>query len=291
MTIYLLFSALEIIYLPDELIYSKIQKISTPRILEYKSLQQKKDSQDHRKPTLQLKFFVKLSPKYIYLLRNKGNLNCGQMKKNSIIERFMRGLLMFPLALLLLNMGCYPDQPEYVEEYDAVYTNYSPDFNFSVTYTYSLPEQVLLVDDKRGPDDPPEFVDQVYGDAILNSIRKNLNANNWTEVDENADPDLVILPSAFDKTFLYFYDPGYWCWYYCYPGWGYPGYSPGYVSGYRTGTVLLQMTDPNGVQANEVPVVWTGSFNGLLQGSEANIVGRINRNLDQAFSHPPFDNN
>jgi len=213
------------------------------------------------------------------------------MKKKSMIEQFKRAFYFFSLALLLLNMGCYPGQPDYVEEYDAVYTNYSPEFNFDIAYTYSLPDQVLLVDDKHGPDDPPEFIDQKYGDAILNSIRRNLDANNWTKVDENANPDLVILPTAFEQTFLYYYDPGYWCWYTCYPGWGYPGYYPGYVSGYKTGTVLVQMTDPNGVQANEVPVVWTGSFNGLLQGSDANLVGRINQNLDQAFSHPPFDNN
>ena len=46
------------------------------------------------------------------------------------------------LALILL-MGCYPDQPEFVEEYDVVYTNYSPDFNFSNSYTFSLPDAEL----------------------------------------------------------------------------------------------------------------------------------------------------
>lgn len=207
------------------------------------------------------------------------------------MKKFKGGLLLFPAALLLLNLGCYPDQPEYVEEYDVVYTNYSPDFNFSNTYTYSLPEGVLLLDDSRDPEDPPEFIDDTFGDVILDNIRQNLSAEGWQEVDENADPDLVLLPSAFDTDFLYFYNPGYWCWYYPCWGWSYPGYAPGYVTGYKTGTILIQMTDPNGVLNNEVPVVWTGVFNGLLQGSDANIIGRIDRNLDQAFSQPPFDNN
>ena len=194
-----------------------------------------------------------------------------------------------PAALFLLLSGCYPDQPQYVEEYDAVYTNYAPDFNFNNTYTYSLPEGVLLLDDNRGPDDPPEFIDAKFGDVILANIRENLGANGWTEVDEAADPDIVVLPSAFDTDFLYFYDPGYWCWYYPCWGWWYPGYAPGYVTGYTTGTVLVQMTDPNGVQNDEVPVVWTAAINGLLQGSDAKIIGRIDRNLDKAFTHPPFN--
>ena len=140
-----------------------------------------------------------------------------------------------------------------------------------------------------GQEDPPEFIDDKFGDVILDNIRRNLNSEGWTEVDEDADPDLVILPSAFDTQFLYFYNPGYWCWYYPCWGWWYPGYFPGYVTGYETGTVLIQMTDPNGVENDEVPVVWTGTLNGLLQGSDANIIGRIDRNLDQAFTQPPFD--
>ena len=192
------------------------------------------------------------------------------------------------LALILL-MGCYPDQPEFVEEYDVVYTNYSPDFNFSNSYTFSLPDAVLKLDDNRDPDAPPEFIDAKFGDIILANIRQNLTSKGWTEVDEAADPQIVILPSAFDTQFLYFYNPGYWCWYYPCWGWGYPGYSPGYVTGYQTGTVLMQMTDPNGVENEVVPVIWTGTFNGLLQGSDANIIGRIDRNLDQAFRQPPFN--
>lgn len=195
-------------------------------------------------------------------------------------------------SLVLLIASCYPDRPEFVEEYDVVYTNYSPDYSFSVDYTYALPDSVLLIDDSRDPiQDDPEFIDPEFGDAILDNLRKNLNAQGYTEVDEDANPDLIILASAFDTDFLYFYNPGYWCWYYPCWGWGYPGYSPGYVSGYTTGTILVQMTDPNGVLNNEVPVIWTGTLNGLLQGSDANILGRIDRNLDQAFTQPPFDNN
>jgi hypothetical protein len=49
------------------------------------------------------------------------------------------------------------------------------------------------------------------------------------------------------------------------------------------------MTYPSGVRDNEVPVIWLGALNGLLQGSDANLVNRINTNLNQAFLQPPFD--
>jgi hypothetical protein len=213
------------------------------------------------------------------------------MKVLSFFKLGRTSITLLPGLLALLLTSCYPDQPEFVEEYDVVYTNYSPDYDFNTSYTYSLPDRVLLIDEDRDPGDPPEFIDDQFSDAILDNLRKNFNAQGWTEVDEDDDPERIILASAFDTTFAYFYNPGYWCWYYPCWGWGYPGYNPGYVTGYQTGTVLVQMTDPNGVQNNEVPVIWTGTLNGLLQGSDANIIGRIDRNLDQAFDQPPFANN
>jgi len=198
------------------------------------------------------------------------------------------------LLLIFTVMGCYPDQPEYVEEYDVAYSNYDSDFNFSTTYTYSLPDRVIRIDDAIFDNGEPEYLDDIFADAILNNVRSNLNTLGWTEVDEDSDPDIVVLPSAFDETFLYTYNPGYWGWYYpgYYPGWGwfYP-YTPSYVGGYTTGTVLLQMTVPSQItDDDEVPVVWVAAFNGLLQGSDSYISGRIDSNLDQVFTHPPFNN-
>ena len=197
----------------------------------------------------------------------------------------------FLWMILVFTFGCYPGGPEFVEELDVVYTNYDPDFDFSATYTYSLPPGVIEITDED-PDGSPEYIDDKFGDPILDGIRENLNALGWEEVDESENPDLIILASAFESTFLFYYDPGWWWWYY--PGWGpgwgwwYPGYPPGYVSGYSTGTVLLQMTDPDGLEDNELPVHWTGAFNGLLQGSDANIISRIEFNVDQAFTQDPF---
>lgn len=216
------------------------------------------------------------------------------MKKNVIEDIFYRCMKFIAILAIFFITACYPDQPDRVEEYDVAYTNYSEDFNFSVSYTYSLPDRVILVEGENFNGNQPEYLDDIYADAILSNIRSNLNSAGWTEVEEDGSPEVIVLPSAFDQTFLYYYDFGYWGWYYpgYFPGWGwyYPGYSPGYISGYRVGTVLVQMTVPEELEDEEVPVVWIATFNGLLEGSERSISERIDRNLDQAFSHPPFNN-
>lgn len=217
--------------------------------------------------------------------------------KNRIRASVIRKVPQMVLLLILtINFGCYPDQPEYVEEYDVAYTNYSSSFDFTVARTYSLPDRVVLVKDEGFDAEEPEYLDDVFADEILSNLRRNLNAAGWTEVSEDESPEAVILPSAFKDAFIYYYDFGYWGWYYpgFYPGWGwyYPGYNPGYVSGYLVGTVLVQITIPPDNVDNEdeeVPVVWVATFNGLLEGSDRSISERIDSNLDQAFSHPPFN--
>lgn len=192
---------------------------------------------------------------------------------------------------LVLLPGCYPGGAEFVEELDAVYTNYDPEFNFSTSYTYALPPGVADVGDES-LNGSPEYIEENLGKTILNDLQENLSALGWTEVDEQEDPDLIILASAFSSTTFYYYDLSYWGGYYpgFTPGWGwyYPGYSPGAVSSYTTGTVILQMTVPGLINGNQVPVVWTATLNGLLQGSEQNIISRIATNIDQAFTQPPF---
>lgn len=200
-------------------------------------------------------------------------------------------LYMLSWLFLLLMPGCYPGGAEFVEELDVVYTNYDPEFNFSTSYTYALPPGVADIGEES-LNGTPEYIDEALGNAILNDLRENLTALGWTETTEDEDPDLIILASAFSSTTYYFYDPGYWGGFYpgFTPGWGwvYPGYSPAVVSSYTTGTVIIQMTEPGSINGNQVPVIWTATLNGLLQGSEANIISRIDVNIDQAFNHPPF---
>ncbi|MCF8715970.1 DUF4136 domain-containing protein [Joostella atrarenae] len=197
-------------------------------------------------------------------------------------------------------ISCSDDGPDYVDELDVVYTNYDSSFDFSTTTTYALPDRVIEVTGENigdtDFDEDVDYVDPVYGDPILAGIKENMDAFGWQEVDESSNPDVIILPTAMDTVNLYYYyDWGYWGWYY--PGWGpgwgwyYPGYYPPIISGYRSGTILLQMTYPSGIGVNDnIPVLWTGAINGLLEGSTSSIQTRIENTVDQVFKQSQYLN-
>jgi hypothetical protein len=186
-----------------------------------------------------------------------------------------------------------------VDDLDVVYTNFDPEFEFEAQSTFAVPDRVVKIESENftaqdGED--PQFVNPEVGDRIISRIRRNMTDLGWTEVNGDADPDVIILPSVSTRLDLqYHYDWRYWSWYYpgFYPGWSwwYPNYRPMMVSGVRSGSVLLQMTHPDGMGGNDnIPVVWTGVFNGLLQGSQESINQRISQTIDQAFNQSPYLN-
>lgn len=199
-----------------------------------------------------------------------------------------------PLALAagtLLLSGCYPDGPDYISDYDLVYTNYSPSFDFKAARTYSLPDSVPLVNDDLTEGQIPDFVQPIYGNVIINQLRQNMDARGWERVGVNEDPDVVLLPAAITVENVSYY-ASYWGWYYPYYGYGwyYPGYYPTYTS-YTSGSLVLQMTVPDNVDvANNTAVVWFGVVNSVLEGSSADLVTRLETNIDQAFTQSEYLN-
>lgn len=130
--------------------------------------------------------------------------------------------LIFSAVALIGVASCTPDGAEYVDELDIVYTNHDVNFDVSAVQTFAIPDQVIKIDQEDAPNEPgwqPEFVDPVYANAILETIKSNMRNYGYVEVDESASPDLIILPSALqtDQVFFY-YDWWYWNWYY--PGMG-----------------------------------------------------------------------
>lgn len=195
-------------------------------------------------------------------------------------------------------VGCSPKGAEYYEELDLVYTNYSSQYDFAAQKTYSIPDSVIKItgDDFTDADGNgrPSMVSPVYGDVIIAELKKNMASAGWTLVNKNANPDVILLPSATTVTNVYYYyDWGYWGWYYpgYAPGWGwyYPGYYPPMVTSYRTGSIFVQMIDatpkPSG---DNIPVVWSAIFNGLAEGSTDNLNARIQTGIGKAFSQSPY---
>jgi hypothetical protein len=208
----------------------------------------------------------------------------------------LRYLLM--AFLIFLQWACYPKGPEYTDELDLVYTNYADSFDFSSKKTYAISDSVIKItgDEFTDPDGDgkPQFLSPANSAVIVNQIKQNMQNYGWTLVDKNNQPDVILLVSTNTTINLYYYyDWYYWGWYYpgYNPGWGwyYPGYYPPYVTGYRSGSIFIQMTDHAAAPLSEnVPVVWSCIINGLAEGGSANISARAQINIDKAFSQSPY---
>jgi len=200
----------------------------------------------------------------------------------------------FTFALMLTLAGCIPSGPDYISDYDVVYANHDPKFDFSAVHTYLMPDSVMH-EIGSGQNE-----DHTYDAAILSALETNLNALGWTRLAETGEPaDVVILPRVSQQTYG---SCASYCWY-CYwgywPGWGYyppawgPGWGWGYPPGmvctsYNTGTLAVSMTAPGKAENNTLPIVWVGILNGLLEGSSASIGQRITTNINQMFVQSPY---
>lgn len=205
------------------------------------------------------------------------------MKKNVI-----RMLLLFMVVTLA---GCYPDGPDYVDEYDIVYTNYDDQYSFGGKFTYAMPDSVVKITGSVIDGEPVEFLNPTYSSLILNQIRDNMSNRGYQQVGLLDDPDFVLFPSAIEITNVsYYYD--YWGYYY---GWYYPPYYGGWyypypiVTSYTTGTVIMSLIDnQNYNPSDKQEAVWTALVNGLLEGSSSDYAGRIKRSIDQAFTQSQY---
>ena len=208
------------------------------------------------------------------------------------------------LAILIVTglISCYPNGADVIQELDLVATNYDNTFDFKAHHTYAIPDSVIfisgaLLDSSQRT--KPDFVSATYAIPITNSIKQNMGNYGWTEVDKTQNPDVLILPSAISTTYLYYYyDWWYWGWYYpYYPYWGWGWYYPYYpaysVGSYTVGSVFVQMVEAASLhpgQGSQAHVVWTGIFNGLLEGSTSSIISRAQTNITAAFTQSPYLN-
>lgn len=189
------------------------------------------------------------------------------------------------LAVLAFLFGCYPGGAEYVDEYDIVYSNYDRTYDFVSKGTYSLPDKIVKITGKEN--DPPTYVKDIYAGPMLAQIDANMQALGWTKLDVSKNPDLQLLPAAWETTTIIYYGGGYYCWYYpyyCGGGWYYPYPAS---SSYSTGTMVMTLVDPNSESADgRKRAVWTGAINGLLSGAYS--TSRVNKAIDQSFKQSPY---
>ena len=196
------------------------------------------------------------------------------MKKNVILF----------LGIIFMMVSCYPDGPEYYEDFDLVYTNYDQTFDFASKGTYSMPDQIVKITGNLAEGEEPEFVQEPYNTQILNLIEDQMSDLGWTKVEDPEDADLTLFPAVWSNTTIVYWND-YWCWYYYYYcGWGY--YYP-VTTSYTTGTFVMSLAAA-GDEYIQPTVVWTGALNGLVSGSFE--LSRVTEGIDQAFEQSPYLN-
>lgn len=202
------------------------------------------------------------------------------------------------LAVLAIT-GCYsPKEDVSVQDLDLVVVDYDGDYNFQPARTFFLPDSISRIDER--PDEDNDDSDK-YDPQILAKIRANMVAKGFTEVDEAnvANADVVLLISAARVDTYVIGTPCFWpCWGWgpwppgwgWGPGWGWP-YPPTVVGSYSKGSIFMNMVDPNlPDNGEEINLIWLGTVNGLLQGSDASILDRVDRLIDRAFELSPYLN-
>ncbi len=197
--------------------------------------------------------------------------------------------IIFGGIIAALIVSCYPKGPVYVSDLDLVATDYDDSFNFNDQQTFYLFDTVMHITDND------KNIDRTWDELTLESVEGNMLSRGFTPAEDPLQADVILTISAWSNTSVnYYYD------WYSYWGWGYPGYGPGwgwgypggytYVYSYTFGTVLIEMSYLVDVsdESKEIPIIWTGLINGLLDGSDSSIGDRVESSINQTFEQSPY---
>ncbi len=223
------------------------------------------------------------------------------MRNRSLVLPARLGVAATILGMALTLSACYPITSSLeTEDFDAVITLFDPNADFGAMRTYALPDSVVHLADGS-------TVNRLFDALILSEVEANMNALGFTRIaepDDDNPADVYILVSVATSDWEvyreYPWNP-YWGWYPYWPccyggGWGiyYPWYpTSGVAYTYTTGSVLVDMIDP--VRAvlldEQLPSIWLGVINGLLDGSQQVnplATNRISQGIDQMFNQSPY---
>jgi len=204
---------------------------------------------------------------------------------------FKHGLWLAVLALV--GTSCYPGELT-VSEADLVTVNHDADyFANNNPSTYFMPDTVGILDDEADE----EQLTREEMDFILDQIDRNfddLGYDRVDEIDEDNLPDVVILVNALITDYrgaggCIPWWPG-WGWDPWWPGWGWgPGYCyPSYVYAYTTGTLSMDMINPDDSTPEELDRVWHAGLNGILRSSVSGNEAFVRDGIDKAFELSPY---
>jgi len=197
-------------------------------------------------------------------------------KMNRFLFRFILFLLFTSFGFLFNS--CYPGETLTAADSDVIATFFNPNADFSTKMTYAIPDSIDRIDKDGNPvSDPGPFDSQ-----IISRIKQNLNALGFTEQQNPANADVLVVAFINKTTWASggCYPWGYG-WWYPYPGYCYP-----VVYTYSTGTLLIVMADRQSQGSTDA--LWVAGINGLLEDTSSGIETRLANNINQAFKQSPY---
>lgn len=217
----------------------------------------------------------------------------------------MKRLLFLLLTGLFaqLLVSCYPGGADDTEDYDVAMTSYdrdkTPSF-FAGLKTFAMPDSIVYFVNKQD-----EIVgNHQFDESILRLVQQEFENLGYKRIvgSDVEKPDFLVTVSAFSNVNYYFvnnnwYD--YWGWY---PGWDwydwdfvsgwrpYYPWSPISIFSYRSGSIVMDMLDPSNVveSSKQIPVLWSGIADGIIDGSEASVLQRAEIQIRQCFLQSPY---
>lgn len=228
--------------------------------------------------------------------------------KQSIV-RVLRGsaLALTIATVAIVGASCYPNAPEDAEEFDVVVTYRDTDIDFAEFETFVIPVDTIV--ELEVPGAEKRDIQHTYDSDIITLISDTFEARGYKrEVDlDQVKPDstLVVLIAAAASTE---YDPyqsepwfSYWGQIFrdsldvgVNVNWGldYSWYTGSVVYSYDVGALLVAVIDwrdsDNLQDKDDLPVIWLGTFNGILSGSDVAIVRRVEEAIKQMFQQSPY---
>jgi hypothetical protein len=204
--------------------------------------------------------------------------------------------IVIPIMIILLAGifgGCFPFGPEDVSDFDIVATLYNENYNFRQVTSFAMPDSIAHITDGSTSN-----ISRQYDQIILDQVASNMQALGYErELDpETNGADVLVTVSITNSSYNVYAGGGYsnyWGWYggYGYEsgyGYSYPGYG-GTNYEVRTGTLIIQIIDPNNPDANNnLPTQWIGLVNGLTDDTAFNVRTRLVNTINQCFVQSPY---
>lgn len=206
-------------------------------------------------------------------------------------------------ALFGCSLGvaaCYPGEIDSAAQTDLVVTFHKQDADFQANLTYAMPDSIVDVSVAAGAD---SSLNHAHDAEILAKIAQEMTDMGYTRVlDTTVQADVVVLVSAITvENNVYYTYPWYpyWGWW---GGW-YPysagvgsnyyyPWAPVYSTEFTSGSIFITMIDPDLPPPDTTQgvgiAIWGAVVNGMLEGTDPEILARISNSLSQAFDQSPY---